>query len=476
MRDGAWRPLRWNVWFVIALLWVAFIVAQFWYANAEVETIPYSRYLVLEREGLVSDLRVSRNEITGTLEQPAEGEPDRFRTLRVDSDLADRLAEQGLEFTGTVEDTWLSRVLSWVVPFVLILAIWLVILRRFAGGGLGGGVMSVGKSKAKIHAEKSVPVSFGDVAGVDEVKEELREVIGFLRDPKRYGRLGARLPKGVLLVGPPGTGKTLLARAVAGEAGVPFFSISGSEFVELFVGVGAARVRDLFEQARARTPPASSSSTSSTRWAGPAGSARLIRRARREGADSQPAAGRARRLRSERRRRPAGRNQPPRDPRRRRCCAPGRFDRQVLVDRPDKPGRIAILKVHLQEGPASPATIDPAGDRRALTPGFTGADLANLVNEAAVVATRRDAEAALVAMEDFTAGQSSASLPASRSAIAAAQSRGNARSSLYHEMGHALVGMSAARHRQGASIRCRSSRAASAPSATRFSGRSRTAS
>ena len=253
-----WPPSRWNGWALIALLWLAFLGSQIWLDQISTRTIPYSEFLELERKGQVKDLQVSSQEIKGVFTEVEEGEPERFRTLRVDPELADRLSDGGVGFTGVRESTWLSQLLSWIVPLVILIAIWLFVLRRVMGmgpgGGLGGGLMSVGKSKAKIYAEESVKVSFDDVAGVDEAKEELAEIIGFLRDPKHYGRLGARLPKGILLVGPPGTGKTLLARAVAGEAGVPFFSISGSEFVEMFVGVGAARVRDLFEQAREKAP------------------------------------------------------------------------------------------------------------------------------------------------------------------------------------------------------------------------------
>ena len=235
-------------------VWMLFLLGQLWYENTQVATIPYSRFLEYQQKRRVSDLVIGSDEIMGKIVEPETGQPERFRTVRVDPELADRLAKDGLEFTGAVEDTWLSRALAWVLPVAFFLMIWMFLQRRLGQAGGLGGLMSVGKSKAKIYAEEDVKVSFEDVAGVDEAKEELKEIIGFLREPERYGRLGARLPKGILLVGPPGTGKTLLARAVAGEAGVPFFSISGSEFVEMFVGVGAARVRDLFEQARGRAP------------------------------------------------------------------------------------------------------------------------------------------------------------------------------------------------------------------------------
>jgi cell division protease FtsH len=253
-----WPPSRWNVWFIMALVWIVFLGSQVWWENTQVKTIDYSEFIALEHDGLVRNLSVSTNEIVGEFTSTDEGRPKRFRTVRVDQDFADQLSTKGIDFKGVAEDGWFSRTLAWLLPLLIIVGFWTFILRRTMaggmGGGLGGGLMSVGKSRAKVYAEESVKVTFDDVAGVDEAKEELAEIIGFLRDPEHYGRLGARLPKGILLVGPPGTGKTLLAKAVAGEAGVPFFSISGSEFVEMFVGVGAARVRDLFEQARARAP------------------------------------------------------------------------------------------------------------------------------------------------------------------------------------------------------------------------------
>ena len=251
-----------KLWYLLVAVWLVFLFGQIWFENTQVATIPYSRFLEYQKEGRIRDLKVGADRISGSIISPREGELDRFRTLRVDPEIAEALAKEGIDFTGVADDTWISRMLAWVLPFAIILLIWMFLLRRLAqGGGLGGGMLSIGKSKAKIYAEEDIPVSFDDVAGVDEAKEELKEIIGFLKAPEQYGRLGARLPKGILLVGPPGTGKTLLARAVAGEAGVPFFSISGSEFVEMFVGVGAARVRDLFDQARSRARPASSSST-----------------------------------------------------------------------------------------------------------------------------------------------------------------------------------------------------------------------
>ena len=300
-------------------------------------------------------------------------------------------------------------------------------------GGLGGGMMQIGKSKARVYVETDMKVSFADVAGVDEAKDELKEIIEFLRDPQAYGRLGGRMPKGVLLVGPPGTGKTLLARAVAGEAKVPFFSISGSEFVEMFVGVGAARVRDLFEQARAQAPAIifidELDALGRARGAGPLSGGHDEKEqtlnqllVEMDGFDTSSGLVLL-----------AATNRPEiLDP---ALLRAGRFDRQVLVDRPDKVGRVQILKVHLKKARLD-ADVDPQAIA-ALTPGFTGADLANLVNEATLLATRRHGEA--VSMEDFTA--------AIERIVAGLEKRNrllNPREReivAYHEMGHALVAM-----------------------------------
>jgi cell division protease FtsH len=300
------------------------------------------------------------------------------------------------------------------------------------GGGAGGGLMAIGKSKAKVYVETDTKVTFADVAGVDEAKEELKEVVAFLKDPKSYGRLGARMPKGVLLVGPPGTGKTLLAKAVAGEASVPFFSISGSEFVEMFVGVGAARVRDLFEQARAKAPAiifideldalGRARSSMQAMGGGHDEKEQTLNQLLVELDGFDPTAGIVLL---------AATNRPEiLDP---ALLRAGRFDRQVLVDRPDRGGRLAILQVHVKR-----VVLDPGAkleDVAALTPGFTGADLANLVNEAALVATRRGATQ--VTMEDFNVAierivaglekKNRLLIPREREVVA------------HHEMGHALV-------------------------------------
>ncbi|MCJ7800523.1 MAG: ATP-dependent metallopeptidase FtsH/Yme1/Tma family protein, partial [Polaromonas sp.] len=249
------KRAQFSVWYVLlALIAIQFLHGLYLQWRA-VEPIPYSQFQILLKGGQIADLSVTDNYITGTLKQGLPDGKKAFVTTRVDPALASDLAQYDVKFNGVIESTLMRDVLSWVLPTLVFVSIWLFAMRKFGEKqGLGGGFLSIGKSKAKIYVETDTKVSFDDVAGVDEAKAELQEVIGFLKDPQGYGRLGGRMPHGILLVGPPGTGKTMLARAGAGEAGVPFFSISGSQFVEMFVGVGAARVRDLFEQARQQAP------------------------------------------------------------------------------------------------------------------------------------------------------------------------------------------------------------------------------
>ena len=347
---------------------------------------------------------------------------------------AEQLQQYGVTFRGGTDSNFFSNLLSWVLPVVIFFGIWIFLLRRMAMGGMGsGGLMSIGKSKAKIYVEKDTKTTFGDVAGVEEAKAELKEVVDFLKDPQSYGVLGARLPRGVLLVGPPGTGKTLLARAVAGEAGVTFLSISGSEFVEMFVGVGAARVRDLFEQARKMAPCIifidELDAMGRARGIGPMAGGhdekeQTLNQLLVELDGFDPSQGIILL---------AATNRPEiLDP---ALLRPGRFDRQILVDRPDKQGRIQILEVHVRKVKLAPEVR--LEEVAALTPGFTGADLANLVNEAALMATRRRAEA--VTMNDFTA--------AFERIVAGLEKRNRLlnpkerRVVAYHELGHALVAL-----------------------------------
>lgn len=231
------------------------LTVQAWFEESRlVETIPYSEFQTLLEGGKIQEIGISTTKIRGKLKEPGSDGREYIETVRIEPEFAKDLALHDVEFSGVIENNWIAQVLSWILPAAVFVGIWLFFIRKMADKQGMGGMMSVGKSKAKVYVEKDTQVSFDDVAGVDEAKAELEEIVAFLKDPRSYGRLGAHVPKGVLLVGPPGTGKTLLARAVAGEAGVPFYSISGSEFVEMFVGVGAARVRDLFEQARQSAP------------------------------------------------------------------------------------------------------------------------------------------------------------------------------------------------------------------------------
>lgn len=416
---------------VIAMLGIVFL-RDLWTQYRTVEPIPYSEFETELGGGAIKDVVVSPQTIRGTYVSPRDGKTS-FVTTRVDPAIAEQLRKSGITFSGQAENTLLTTVLSWVLPTLLFFGIWILLIRRMAANGGMGGLMSVGKSRARIYMETDTKVAFDDVAGVDEAKDELKEIIEFLKAPKEYGRLGAHIPKGILLVGPPGTGKTLLARAVAGEAAVPFFSISGSEFVEMFVGVGAARVRDLFEQAREKAPAiifideldALGRARGASQLTGSHDEReQTLNQLLSELDGFDPSVGVVLL---------AATNRPEvLDP---ALLRAGRFDRQILVDRPDRAGRIQILNVHLKK-------IVLAGDVKvdevaALTTGFSGADLANLVNEAALLATRRRASA--VGLEDFTraverivAGLEKRNRilnPRERKVVA------------YHEMGHALVAM-----------------------------------
>ncbi|MFC0709632.1 ATP-dependent zinc metalloprotease FtsH [Azorhizophilus paspali] len=400
--------------------------------HQQVAQIPYSEFEQYLKEGRIEELAVTDRQIQGTLKEPLPGGQTRFVAIRIEPQLAEHLQQYPVRYAGKIESTLLRDLLSWTVPALIFFSLWLFLLKRI-GGGLGGGMMQIGKSKAKVYVETDMKVTFADVAGVDEAKDELKEIVDFLKDPQAYGRLGGRMPKGVLLIGPPGTGKTLLARAVAGEAKVPFFSISGSEFVEMFVGVGAARVRDLFEQARAQAPAIifidELDALGRARGVGPLGGGHDEKEqtlnqllVELDGFDTSSGLVLL-----------AATNRPEiLDP---ALLRAGRFDRQVLVDRPDKAGRVQILQVHLKKARLS-ADVDPQ-QIAALTPGFTGADLANLVNEAALLATRRRADA--VTMDDFTA--------AIERIIAGLEKRNRLLNLkereivAHHEMGHALVAM-----------------------------------
>jgi cell division protease FtsH len=427
------RQTGFNLAYVLIAVMGVLVLQDFWARRQAVATIPYSEFQKLVREDKIASVVVGQDQLSGELKEPINGKK-RFVAVRVDADIAKELDQHGVEYRGQFDSNFITMLLSWIVPTALFFGIWIFLGRRMAkqlGGPGGGGLMAIGKSKAKVYVETDTKVTFADVAGVDESKAELQEVVSFLKNPKEHGRLGARMPKGVLLVGPPGTGKTLLAKAVAGEAGVPFFSISGSEFVEMFVGVGAARVRDLFEQARAKAPciifideldALGRARGAVPGFGGHDEKEQTLNQLLVEMDGFDPASGIVL---------IAATNRPEiLDP---ALLRAGRFDRQVLVDRPDRVGREQILKVHTRK--VLLAVDVKLEEVAALTPGFTGADLANLVNEAALVATRRGANQ--IAMNDFNvaierivAGLEKKNRllnPREREIVA------------HHEMGHALV-------------------------------------
>jgi len=418
------------IWYVLAAVMGVLLFQAFWSSYTQIETIPYSQFETLLDEGKVAEVTVSSDSVQGTLKEPLPSGKREFFAVRVDPQLADKLASHQVVVTGAPSGGIVQTILSWVIPAVIFYGIWMFLIRRFAEKQGFGGLMTVGKSRAKVFVETDTKVTFKDVAGVDEAKFELQELVAFLRDPKSYGRLGARVPKGVLLVGPPGTGKTMLAKAVAGEAGVPFFSISGSEFVEMFVGVGAARVRDLFEQARKAAPciifidelDALGRSRVPGGFGGTDEKEQTLNQLLAELDGFDPSAGVILL---------AATNRPEiLDP---ALLRAGRFDRQVLVDRPDRKGRLEILRVHVRKVQLAP-DLDLEAIAR-LTTGFTGADIANLVNEAAIVATRRNG--ASVSLNDFT--EAIERIVAGLEKKSRVLNEEERRRVAFHEMGHALV-------------------------------------
>ncbi len=395
---------QWNTGYWIVALLLLLSLQSYWQTAKTVEPVPYSEFEKALAEGRVAEVLVSDRTVTGRLKSPDSRGKTTIVATRVEPDLADRLSKYDVPYARVLESTWLRDVLSWILPAVAFFGVWFFLFRRFAEKQGMGGFLNIGKSRAKVFVEKNTGVTFADVAGGDEAKAELVEIVDFLKNPQDYGRLGARIPKGVLLVGPPGTGKTLLAKAVVGEAAVPFFSISGSEFVEMFVGLGAGRTRagvgghDESEQTLNQLL---------TEMDGFDSSVGLIILA----ATNRPEILDQALLRA------------------------GRFDRQVLVDRPDKKGRLDILKVHVKKVTlAQDVDLEQVA---ALTTGFSGADLANRVNEAALAARRRRASA--VELQDFTATierivaglekKSRVLNPKERETVA------------HHEMGHALVAL-----------------------------------
>jgi cell division protease FtsH len=419
-----------SLWYGLAFLLLLGLAQMYWLAPGG-RPVPYSEFKTLLRNGAVAEVTVGEQVIRGTLKQPASNDPkqsQQFTTTRIeDPKLVEELEARQVKYTGEVVNRWLPELLGWIIPLIFFIGIWGFFFRRMSGAE--GGVMSFARSRAKIYADDEVKVRFSDVAGVDEAEEELKEIVEFLKNPKKYTNLGGRIPKGVLLVGPPGTGKTLLARAVAGEAHVPFFSLSGSEFVEMFVGVGAARIRDLFQQAEAKAPCIvfidELDALGKVRVQSPVGSHEEREQtlnqllAEMDGFDSRKGVIIM-----------AATNRPEvLDP---ALLRPGRFDRQVLVDKPDVNGREEILRIHVKG-----VKIAPDVDIRVIaarTAGFAGADLANLVNEAALLAARNDKTA--VGAKDFEAAIDRLVAGLEKKRVMSQKEREIV---AYHESGHAIV-------------------------------------
>jgi cell division protease FtsH len=432
-RRGATGPFKRpssTLWYGLIFL-VLLGIVQVYYLTPGGRMLPYSEFKQLLKNGSVQEITIGDQLIRGTLKEGAASganQSAQFTTTRVeDPQLTEELETQGVKYSGEAVNRWLPELLGWIIPLVFFVAIWGFFFRRM--GGAEGGVMSFARSRAKAYADDEVKVRFTDVAGVDEAEEELKEIVEFLKNPKKYTNLGGKIPKGVLLVGPPGTGKTLLARAVAGEAHVPFFSLSGSEFVEMFVGVGAARIRDLFQQAEAKAPCIvfidELDALGKARVQSPVGSHEEREQtlnqllAEMDGFDSRKgviimgATNRPEVLDAA-------------------LLRPGRFDRQVLVDKPDIKGREEILRIHTKT-----VKIGEDVDLQVIaarTAGFAGADLANLVNEAALLAAREDKTA--VGRKDFEAAIDRLIAGLEKKRVMSPKERLIV---AYHETGHAIV-------------------------------------
>jgi cell division protease FtsH len=452
-------PVKQKTQFSLAYLLIAVLVlslVQSWLLAPRTVEIPMSKFMTLLREDKVERLSITDREIRGILKpgalpapQPSPGDKVRslvgadqqvttFTTTRIpgidDSTLVKEFEQHKVEFSGRVESTfWRDFLFGWIVPLALMIGLWMFVMRRMGGGPTQA--LSFGRSKAKIYDRKELKTTFADVAGVEEAKAELMEVVDFLKNPKKYQRLGGRIPKGVLLVGPPGTGKTLLARAVAGEADVPFFFLSGSEFVEMFVGVGASRVRDLFEQAKEKAPcivfideldAIGKSRAGASGFAGGHDEREQTLNqllAEMDGFDSSKGVIIM-----------AATNRP--EVLDAALLRAGRFDRQVLVDKPDVKGREAILQVHARN-----VILAPGVDLRVLaarTPGMAGADLANIINEAALLAARKGKDAVDMADLDEAIDRVIGGLER-KSRVLSEKERDIV---AHHEIGHALVASS----------------------------------
>ena len=422
---------KFSIWYVLIAIWVVLIVHDVMVNMFAIEHIPYSDFIKALEQGKVSEIAITADRIQGKIKTPKDGNEveKMFTTVRVDQNLSQLLEKYNVTFKGVSEDNFVKNFASWLIPILIFFGIWYFMMRRLSTQQ--GSFLSLGK-KAKVYMEDEVKVTFNDVAGVDEAQEELVEVIEFLKFPGKFTKLGGKLPKGVLLVGPPGSGKTLLARAVAGESKVPFFSMSGSEFVELFVGMGAARVRDLFSQAKTKAPCIifidELDALGKARGLGFTGGhderEQTLNQLLVEMDGFDPTVGVILM---------AATNRPEiLDP---ALLRAGRFDRHILVDRPDKKGREDILTVHLRNITVD-SDVDIAGIA-AMTPGFVGADLANLINEATLLAVRHNKEKVSMhefqeAVERIMAGLEKKNRlinPKEREIVA------------YHETGHALVAL-----------------------------------
>ncbi len=425
------KRTKFSIFYILIAFWLVMGVQSAIHQAYSVQHIPYSEFIQALKDGRILEVAITADRIQGKLKKTGGGEDiQEFSTVRVDPEISQELSDRHVKYTGVIESTFMRDLLSWLVPIALFMGIWYYMFRRM---GNQQGFLSLGKNKAKVYMEEDLQVGFADVAGLDEAKEELQEVVQFLNVPEKFTKIGGKLPRGVLLVGPPGTGKTMLAKAVAGESGVPFFSLSGSEFVEMFVGLGAARVRDLFKQAKEKAPciifidelDALGKARGGMSMGGHDEREQTLNQLLVEMDGFDPSAGVILL---------AATNRPEiLDP---ALLRPGRFDRHILVDKPDKNGREAILKVH-----SKGVNLDPRvnlAEIAAMTAGFAGADLANLVNEAALLAVRRNKEQ--VGQDEFreSVERVVAGLEKKNRLINEHERKIVA----YHEVGHALVGLS----------------------------------
>ena len=424
---------KFSIWYVMLGIWAVLILQNYIASLYAVKTISYSQFLNDLKKGQVSEVEITSNQIQGKLKVNGKNgnKETTFKTVRVDNELSQLLDKYNVNFKGEIESTFFRDLLSWIIPAFIFVGIWYLFIKKMSGQQPG--FMTLGKNKAKIYMEDELDVTFDDAAGVEEAKQELVEIIEFLREPSKYTALGGKMPRGVLLVGPPGSGKTLLAKAVAGESHVPFFSMSGSEFVELFVGMGAARVRDLFNQAKEKAPciifidelDALGKARSFNTMGGHDEREQTLNQLLVEMDGFDPTVGVIL---------IAATNRPEiLDP---ALLRPGRFDRNILVDRPDKKGREEILKVHLKNVVADD-NLDTE-QIASMTPGMVGADLANLVNEAALLAVRRNKKSVGMAEFEEAVERVVAGLEKKNRLINKKEKEIVA----YHELGHAIVALS----------------------------------